>query len=103
MSTRYYASYFPEAEEMNPFLFQDAKDWKMGSVERLKNGYRDEYPWRYYTKRRDVKQIDSLLTWIEGLIPSIHFVLKTLHPFVVKLIVSNTAVIITGIKTFNSK
>ena len=55
MSTRYYASYFPEAEEINPFLFQDAKDWKMGSVERLKNGYRDEYPWRYYTKRRDVK------------------------------------------------
>ena len=26
MSSRYYASYFPEAEEMNPFFFQDAKD-----------------------------------------------------------------------------
>ena len=47
MSTRYYASYFPEAEEMNPFFFQDAKNWKMGSVERLKNGHRDEYPWLY--------------------------------------------------------
>ena len=66
MSTRYYASYFPEAEEMNPFLFQDAKDWKMGSVERLKNGHRDEYPWRYYTKRRDVKQIKSLFLFNDG-------------------------------------
>ena len=73
MSSRYYASYFPEAEEMNQFFFQDAKDWKMDSVERLKNGHRDEYPWRYYTKRRDVKQINSLLTWIESLIPQISY------------------------------
>ena len=48
MNSRYYASYFPEAEEMNPFLFQDAKDWKMGSVERLKNGHREEYPWKHW-------------------------------------------------------
>ena len=72
-NARYYASYFPQAEEVNPFLFELIKKDKMEAVQRLKDGYRDEYPWRYFVENRNVKQIDSLLSWIESLIPKISY------------------------------
>tara|TARA_B100001029_G_C14903119_1_gene362066 strand:- start:61 stop:684 length:624 start_codon:yes stop_codon:yes gene_type:complete len=72
-NARYYASYFPEAEEVNPFITELVKKQKLDSVQRLKDGYRDEYPWRYFIENRNIKQIDSLLTWIESLIPQISY------------------------------
>ena len=72
-NARYYASCFPEAEEINPYITELVKKQKLDSDQRLKDRYRDEYPWRYFIENRNIKQIDSLLTWIESLIPQVSY------------------------------
>tara|TARA_B100001996_G_scaffold43815_1_gene31657 strand:- start:1275 stop:1910 length:636 start_codon:yes stop_codon:yes gene_type:complete len=74
IETRYYAKEFPDAEKVNPIILDLYKSEKDKQVEDLKNGIRKDYPWRFFLDQRDkVKEVDTLLTWVESCIPRLSF------------------------------